>query len=130
MIWSLIKSVLGPIAIPLAALAGAGLTFLAMSAYDDWIDDPAVTQAARAEYVHESELSSLKAQLELERRMRTSAELAAADYASQLVIVRQVEEAQNQQRELERNEYEARLENDDRSCGLTDADVEWLQRHD
>jgi hypothetical protein len=123
-VWNLVK----PFAAPLAAIAAAAAVFTLMSLWDRWVDDPAVTRAARLDYVALSEKTALETQLRIERQMRANAQAAVADYAMKLDAVFKAEAATREKTEQEIAEYEAKLKDTRRSCELSADDIEWLRK--
>jgi hypothetical protein len=61
----------------------AVLVFLGMAAYDRLIDDPAVTEKARQDYVSKVEVESLEAQLIAQKRQARIAQDAASRFQTE-----------------------------------------------
>lgn len=103
-------------------VAGAAITFAALSLYDAWIDDPAVARAAREGFVAASEKLALEGQIQEMRRQFKLAETAAAsDRARAEAASRDADDAWKR--------YAAAVAADggDDGCRVTDGDLGWLR---
>lgn len=105
------------------AVVGAAVTFLALSLYDAWIDDPAVASAAREGFVAASEKLALQGQVdEMRRQFRLAEAVAESDRARA--------EAANREADNAWRQYEATVAADggDDGCRVTAGDLDWLRR--
>lgn len=114
---------LGSTAAVLAGLVvGAAVAFAVLQLYDAFIDDPAVTRAAREGLVAASEKLALQGQIEEMRRQFKLAEAtAASDRARAAAANREADDAWKR--------YEAAVAADggDDGCRVTDGDLDWLR---
>lgn len=103
-------------------IVGAAITFVALSLYDAWIDDPAVARAAREGFVAAAEKLALQGQIEEMRRQFKVAEAAAAGDRARA-------EAANRDADDAWKRYEAAVAADggDDGCRVTDDDLDWLR---
>jgi len=102
---------------------GAAITFLALSLYDAWIDDPAVASTARAGFVAASEKLALQGQVDEMRRQFKLAEAAAESDRARA-------EAANREAGNAWKQYEAAVAADagDDGCRVTAGDLDWLRK--
>lgn len=118
-LWKLLK-----VAIPVPLIA-----IVAVAAWAHFDKASAVRRAvddAVERLVHSAEKEALAAKLEEERRLRAAGELAIAGYTRALAEADARDRAEDEKREQEIADYERRLAETGRSCGLDDADREWL----
>lgn len=78
--------------------------------------------------VYSAENESLKAQLAQEKKNRGAAEVALANLQRALTEIDKRTAAEEQLREQERADYEAKLTQAGRRCHLDDDDIRWLRR--
>lgn len=112
----------------LRALPYLALLYVALAAYDSAIDDPRVAAEARQGYVTEAALRAAEARAAEAERQRAAAQKAAAAFEEALRHVREHEDERAAKLEQEIDEYEAKLREDGRTCGLSDSDIEWLRQ--
>lgn len=127
MIRALVKRVLGPF-LPWV-VGGVGLIALiaALTLYDLYVDDPAVAKAAREGYVLEAEKAALAAELDEMQRQRDVANAALYSFSQKSANRAQLNLQKISKLEDDIHGYEAQLLKAGRSCGLTDADINWLR---
>jgi hypothetical protein len=102
--------------------------FYGMLLYDRYVDDPRVAEDARRGFVAIAEVSAVEAERDLAQRLLIAAQEAAKDYENQLAEIYAVQTAKDAADRIKDATYEASLKAAGRSCPLTDADIEWVQK--
>lgn len=97
-------------------------------AYNTFIENPRIARDAREGYVREAEKAALDAELREVRRQLDAAEKAATLWQAQLTRAQKEEDERAQQVESDIAEFKAKLLAENRSCSLSDSDIEWLRK--
>jgi hypothetical protein len=121
-------ALLGPFRDVAVAVAGGALVFVAVGVYDKLIDDPAVAEKARAEYVVLAEKTAAAAKAEEVERQRIAGAMALAESERRRAALAFQQRIEAEAREREILEHESKMQVSARACLLDDADVNLLLR--
>lgn len=110
------------------AIAGAVVAFGIFGLYNQWIDNPRVTAAARREYVEIAQLEAERAKAAELQRQRDAAAQAFEEYRRHLTAALANEVAEGRKQEQLIAEYERRIEAAGRAWLLDEEDKAFLER--
>lgn len=122
-VWTLIGGLRGVLAASVALVAAT----LAFTAYDRWIDDPAVVQAATKDLVAKAELDAANSKNTELTRQLTAGRKATAGFADLLADAQAKERAADMDADKRNARYEAELAAAGRAWLLTRDDIERLR---
>lgn len=104
------------------------ITAAVMGLYGTLVYGPSIAKEARKQFVHISEVASLKAELNMQKILTDNARIAADNYSKALSETHKQHLEDEQRLQEEIKHYEARLHSLGRNCPLDHRDIEWLSK--